>query len=165
MAPPASPKCDLCGALDENCEKDFDYAALDEERGEFRVIRLVHDEDEEPDGGRESPGIIRAELLTNSLYELGTARIPFAALSYCWGTEEPTLTIQLNGQPFRIRPTLYAFLRQSYGEPQILSWFIDAICINQHDLSERANQVRVMGDVYRSTPSRGLARRPQSGIC
>jgi len=30
-------------------------------------------------------------------------------------------------------------------------WWIDSICINQKDLSDRASQVRIMGEIYKSS--------------
>lgn len=76
----------------------------------------------------------------------------YVALSYMWGDGPPTKSITLNGQPFPIRPNLWDFLHQrrqdqeTDGDSQYL--WIDALCINQKNNSEKSRQVAMMGDIY-----------------
>lgn len=75
----------------------------------------------------------------------------FATLSYVWGTEPPTDTIIVNGLEVKVRPNLASALRVLAADHRFDAGFhiwVDAICINQHDLSEREQQVARMKDVY-----------------
>ena len=79
---------------------------------------------------------------------------PYRALSYEWG--EPTTdlhTIRLNGRTFKARANLWWCLRHMqrlYDDRHI---WIDALCIDQHNIQERNEQVRNMGEVYSSATS------------
>ena len=53
-----------------------------------------------------SKGSVKAELVTFSR----AAEVSYIALSYCWGAPTPLYQIQLNGQPFDVRPDLHDFL-------------------------------------------------------
>ena len=78
----------------------------------------------------------------------------YEALSYHWGDGEPTEEITLNTKgkdfpdPFMVRPNLASALKQlRYRDRHRYLW-IDAICINQDDNSERNVQVALMDGVY-----------------
>lgn len=88
---------------------------------------------------------IRASLCVSSLLK----EPKYEALSYTWGTAQPEEKIELNGEPFPVRENLFAALRRlrDIQNPRIL--WVDAICINQDSLSERRNQVLLMGHIYR----------------
>jgi len=73
----------------------------------------------------------------------------YEALSYVWGSPEPTSSIILNGQPFTIRANLSAALNVLRHTDRERSLWIDAICINQLDIPERNAQVSIMYAVYR----------------
>lgn len=71
--------------------------------------------------------------------------------------------ILLNGQIFRVRSNLYAFLRHAAKHKHFSEtpFWIDAISINQLDIGEEKGQVRHMGAIY-SKASRVIARLGQS---
>lgn len=75
----------------------------------------------------------------------------FAALSYVWGEGEDSESISLNGTQLPITKNLEIVLRalatngEFAGDYKI---WIDAICINQSDETERASQVRKMREIY-----------------
>lgn len=71
----------------------------------------------------------------------------YNALSYMWGHEKRTKSISINGRAFLVRPNLWAFLNRLRSDTPSPIW-IDAICVNQADLMERASQVRLMGRIY-----------------
>jgi hypothetical protein len=72
----------------------------------------------------------------------------FEALSYVWGNPEPAAVVFCNGQPKKVTPNLgRALLRLRYDDRERLVW-IDAICVNQDDLLERSEQVKLMRDIY-----------------
>jgi hypothetical protein len=77
----------------------------------------------------------------------------YAALSYVWGDEHHTCTIILNGQQTEVTSNLAEALRAFCKEAEFEGGFklwVDAICINQGDLDERARQVRRMREIYGS---------------
>jgi hypothetical protein len=77
----------------------------------------------------------------------------FIALSYAWRPATPRHSITVNGVPLEITHNLYDALVQLRRCQRIRQGFklwIDAICINQDDLTERARQVTRMRDIYQS---------------
>ena len=94
----------------------------------------------------------------------------FEALSYTW---DPSL----RGYPFPtedgiVQITLslkIALQRLRLANKHRILW-ADGICINQDDLSEREEQVRLMGDIYRTARRTVVflgeeTRAPQGSIC
>lgn len=76
---------------------------------------------------------------------------PFAALSYAWGNDGATNQIQLEGKPFLVRDNLMAALHELVHcklQKNIKYFWIDAICINQEDNTERTHQVNMMKEIY-----------------
>lgn len=77
----------------------------------------------------------------------------YNALSYVWGDPFPTADIVLNGSVMAVTRNLESALRHLRDSPipeaRGLPVWVDAICINQDDLKERNEQVRIMRDVYR----------------
>lgn len=77
----------------------------------------------------------------------------YIAMSYEWGPPEPTVEIQVNFKPVRVRKNLEAALRRfrkmEYFRQGGKIW-IDALCINQDDLAEQQSQVQMMADIYRT---------------
>lgn len=71
----------------------------------------------------------------------------YDALSYTWGTKDLTRTIKLNSRFFRVSENLYSALC-SLRKKRIRVIWIDAICINQNNTTERNGQVSVMDFIY-----------------
>lgn len=75
----------------------------------------------------------------------------YVALSYAWGPEEPTETIIVNDQPVEARSNLVAALEQfrtmDYFKEGGKIW-IDALCIDQNNDSEKEVQIGMMGLIY-----------------
>ncbi len=85
-------------------------------------------------------------------------RLPFEALSYVWGPQEPLYDLICNDvktRVLRIGPNLHnallhlRFLPSMNIHPRLL--WVDRICINQSDAEERASQVLLMGSIYRGS--------------
>ena len=73
---------------------------------------------------------------------------PYEALSYCWGGIRDKRTIRCNGAHFNVSANLRsALLNLRFDNRSRLLW-IDAICINQEDLDEKARQVSIMSHIY-----------------
>jgi len=77
----------------------------------------------------------------------------YAALSYTWGMQDGSVNIKLNDQWFPVTPNLLDALQQlcldqgKNGKSKRKLW-IDAICINQSDNSEKSQQVMQMKDIF-----------------
>ncbi|KAI0886699.1 HET-domain-containing protein [Annulohypoxylon maeteangense] len=112
------------------------YQPLDVSRFEARLLRLLNI----PSNPLEPPSF---ETITCSLI-----RPPeYFALSYCWGDDAQKSTLEVNGEPIHVTKNLAAALRYSGFHPGALIW-ADAVCINQHDVNEKAHQIRLMGLIY-----------------
>jgi hypothetical protein len=78
---------------------------------------------------------------------------PYTALSYAWGPPAPTSSILIDGVSYAIRENLYHALlviRDKITGSRF-DWkylWIDAICINQENVSERNHQVGLMSRIY-----------------
>ncbi|KIW98783.1 uncharacterized protein Z519_00446 [Cladophialophora bantiana CBS 173.52] len=74
--------------------------------------------------------------------------VQYDAISYAWGDDERTQTIQLSGKPFMVSKIVEdILLRLRVPDRDRLLW-IDAICINQGNLAEKDHQVDRMRDVF-----------------
>jgi hypothetical protein len=103
----------------------------------IRLVTLLKDHDASP---------IRCELRRSTLAD---ARESYSAVSYCWGGQAQPCEISLGGASFKVTRNLFEILlelRTSSLEDQVL--WIDALCINQLDVSERNSQVKQMHMVY-----------------
>ena len=84
----------------------------------------------------------------------------YTALSYVWGQPDPgKFLVLVNGTTLSITSNLNDAMTaiSKLDKPQYSTWWwIDAICINQDDLEERASQVKLMRELY-SRASRTLA--------
>lgn len=114
----------------------FSYQPVDSTVGEIRLLILhpaaKHDAD------------IQCNLETVNL----SARPQYDALSYTWGYAGYADHIHLNAQAFPVRENAAQALRRLRLPKKIRRIWIDAICINQDDLAERAEQVTLMGRIY-----------------
>lgn len=138
---------------------NFEYAPL--APGEIRVLELqpgYHWED--------IAGQLRHVLLENFR--------DYEAVSYTWGTESSTAQIFIDRKRMRVTLDLEAALKQFRGlpaerpseselqdsedlggeqvrnipPPSLRRLWVDAICINQEDMSERSRQINLMGRIY-----------------
>lgn len=81
-------------------------------------------------------------------------RAPFCAVSYAWSAEGDPKTIDIDGRAFPVSETVWTFLMTLPllvdVESNAIGLFIDAICINQNDPTEKGHQVRLMRSIYQS---------------
>lgn len=118
------------------------YQALDRAKPEIRLIKLHQ-------GSRDQG--LRCTLETVSLDD----QPAFHALSYAWGSDTEKCRIDINGHEVPVSSTLATVLQNLRShhhdsfELHSLPLWVDAICINQADPAERAQQVRLMGRIYR----------------
>lgn len=119
---------------------------LDAEKREIRLLTLLPPRryDTRPEG----------KLKTVSL----TDDLEFIALSYVWGDPGVTDEVIIDGVVVNVTLNLAAALwyfkeydmLRGIPDGRPLHIWIDAVCINQHDLDERAQQVAFMKDIYSS---------------
>ena len=81
---------------------------------------------------------------TNPKYEA-----PYDCLSYAWGTKHETHVLWLDGHKIAIGENLDLALRALRYEDKPHGIWVDFVCINQNDLKEREEQVKIMFDIYR----------------
>ncbi|KAJ4303231.1 hypothetical protein N0V90_002124 [Kalmusia sp. IMI 367209] len=88
----------------------------------------------------------------------------YIALSYVWGDPQKSREIYVNGQRFPVGENLYLALRKLQKSFEVrerkLKIWIDAICINQNDHVERAQEVKKMEMIY----SEAIAVRGWVGV-
>jgi hypothetical protein len=108
-----------------------------EEQQTIRIIRLH--------SGRSGP-------LICDLFEARLADKPqFEALSYVWGEKDPNCHIICHGRQLPITPNCEAaLLKLRFRKKKVRLLWVDAICIDQTNIEERNQQVKLMGDIYSS---------------
>ena len=103
----------------------------------FRLIKLL---------GRTQSGLVSCTL---EQYEIKQAPA-YRALSYYWGSPDPTDAISLGPQRMlKIHKNLWHFLDQMVFDEYLGYYWTDALCIDQKNLEERNHQVGYMGEIYR----------------
>ena len=120
-----------------NEQPNYRYVSLTDNEGSFRLLELY-------------PSDFIDDPLRCRLHDavVGDGQ-RFEALSYRWGDSSVSKTIKLDGRNFIIQQNLWLFLRQLRRTGHSLIW-VDAICIDQNNLQERARQVQFMGRIYAS---------------
>ena len=75
----------------------------------------------------------------------------YDALSYVWGPETPSTSIEVNGGTSVIRENLFRFLARLRSPHKSLDLWADAICIDQNSTEEKNHQVQQMRKIYRGS--------------
>lgn len=116
-------------------DQPFNYGGILPPRT-IRLIRLLLGEDAEP---------LHFSLIEKPLdVEPG-----YLALSYVWGDPSETRIVYCDNREFKVTTNLYCALRQIRKNGINNFLWIDAICINQMNQEEKANQVRLMREIYK----------------
>jgi hypothetical protein len=72
----------------------------------------------------------------------------YEAVSYCWGDTNDQRKINCDAFVLEVTRNLHSFLSHNRHLDKTRAIWVDAICINQADVSERSAQVRLMGSIY-----------------
>ncbi|KAF4452316.1 hypothetical protein F53441_4834 [Fusarium austroafricanum] len=104
----------------------------------FRLLELL------PSENRTDPLVGR--LIDSDI----TFQPDYEALSYVWGDIIPVRYINLGDQDISITPNLHSALIHLRSPDTIRTLWVDALCINQFVHGERNQQVRIMGDIFKS---------------
>lgn len=102
---------------------------------EFRLLHL------RPSAER---GKITCDLRTYPLSDCPS----YIALSYSWGASQKYRDVELNDVRFPVGKNLWWFLLHMRLQDRHGFYWIDAICINQSDVTEQNHQVQMMGSIY-----------------
>lgn len=113
---------------------------LDTERQEIRLLELV-------------PGNFEDALICNLKVTSLQESSHYEALSYVWGDPKETEEITICNQLYRARKTLARALRHLRKQDETRILWVDAVCIDQENLEERNQQVKLMGQIYRQASS------------
>ncbi|KAM0281197.1 hypothetical protein ACHAQH_003627 [Verticillium albo-atrum] len=73
---------------------------------------------------------------------------PFKALSYTWGTDKPIAPILVDDKIIHVRYNLFQALHSLCLPDKTRRLWVDAMCINQSDITERKEQVMQMTEIY-----------------
>ena len=130
------------------------YKPLNKE--EIRLLKLYPS-----DGRQRLCGSLTHIPLTNPIYHAATAdkeaylehAYPYEAISYTWGQDTRTPCSLTIDDQYTIGVTThlqYVLQKIVQSDATVFVW-IDAICINQadRDSEEKAQQIRLMPDIYR----------------
>lgn len=94
------------------------------------------------------PGGKRSDIFCNLKLINLDEQTEYMALSYTWGDGSLTAAIYCNNHSISVTQNLFAALHQFRDTKDSVSFWVDQLCINQADLEERSQQVRVMGEIY-----------------
>lgn len=115
---------------------------------EIRLIRIEDNDSQRP--GSDDRNTICCSLQHASLQESPR----YTALSYTWGDPSVKAAITLDGQRIQVTRNLELALRnllleqhRTGGGDSKLFW-VDAVCIDQHNEAERSHQVSQMGKIF-----------------
>lgn len=138
---------------DLHLERGTTYHRLSRSRQEIRLCSIKN-------GGTDDP--LACTLTARSLL----SRPIYKCLSYVWGPPQVRHKILLNGQVRKINTNLYLALKQLRCILRGAPIWIDALCINQEDLDEKGEQVKMMGIIYAEAAEVlvWLGSRPQDGF-
>lgn len=101
----------------------------------IRLLKLKPGQDDQP---------IQCDMIVRSL----DSKPVYTALSYTWGDQTIKYEISCDGQPLYIGENLYSALWQIRQDNRADSLWVDAICINQKNTTEKTAQVRTMRQIY-----------------
>ncbi|EPE36533.1 hypothetical protein GLAREA_08696 [Glarea lozoyensis ATCC 20868] len=116
----------------------FQYQPLDTSRREIRLL-ILHPYKNTLNLNGYSCTLIAVSLDEDPVYE---------ALSYVWGSTVNKKEIFIDGQHFFITSNLAEALDHLYDREKPRRLWVDAVCINQEDVSERSQQVQCMTEIF-----------------
>lgn len=126
---------------------NFEYPALNTDEHSIRLLRIRA---LKPCEALDT--LVNCEIVHDVSLKDFTGR--FTTISYCAGDPSNTETITVNGIQFQAFANLAHALRQAryywkenQEDRELLLW-VDQVCINQADSTERSYQVSIMGEIY-----------------
>lgn len=118
----------------------YKYSPL--EKNHIRLVKILPS----------TPGSSVNCTIHHASLDVGQGKPPrYIALSYVWGDTANAPNIQLNGCSFRVTQNLYGVLSVlGHGDAELRRhyFWIDAVCIDQKNATEKAKQVGRMSEIY-----------------
>ncbi|KAJ8131079.1 hypothetical protein O1611_g2543 [Lasiodiplodia mahajangana] len=114
---------------------DFEFLPIDSSIGQIRLLKVTPGKDGEP---------IRCT------YEIASVdgNVPYETLSYVWGRGDRNKPIMVEGTNAELTSNLFAALNRIRHEALTRYLWVDALCINQEDSTEKMAQVNMMHKIY-----------------
>lgn len=125
--------------LQANPISEFQHESLSDPK---TFIRLLELDDVE---GEDTTIELRCNISTWHVDHIPS----YHAISYVWGSPEFITTINVNGRSLKINRNADYALRQAKWFGVRYIW-MDSICIDQHNIEEKGDQVKMMGHIYRN---------------
>jgi hypothetical protein len=123
-----------------NLDDIYSAQPLDIGRRQIRLLHIC-----EPVYSNVEDRIIECSLSTVSLDD----NITYDAVSYAWGRSDTNEAIFVNGTLLKVRTNLYEALLTLRKSHIVAPWlWVDALCINQADETERSHQVTLIKDIF-----------------
>lgn len=118
----------------------FIYSNLLDGPNMTRMVQLL------PHTNKNAP--IECNLINYDLSEGGGRAHVYVALSYCWESNVRSETVTMNGDSFLVTKSLHTALLYLRDRQLGRVLWVDAICINQDDTSEKSRQIPLMRSIY-----------------
>ncbi|KAK0389291.1 hypothetical protein NLU13_2866 [Sarocladium strictum] len=123
------------------------YRPLSRDRNEIRILqidRILGDQE-----AAKTPGVKSRLQCSMHLEPLGSGHSPFFAVSYCWGKDQSSgRSITIDGHDIDTVPNSAVMALESLVRKPGERVWIDAICIDQGNNSEKSWQVGMMKEIY-----------------
>lgn len=113
------------------------YRPLDAKEAQFRVLLVSPGRDED---------LLRVRLQRAQFCP--PDHPDYVTISYCWGDANNSAWIQLDGRPIKVLASAVAALKRIRLPRNERTVWIDALCMNQEDWDERAQQIAIMDCIY-----------------
>jgi hypothetical protein len=152
---------------------EYKYTNIDYDN-DIRILKILRGRGKEPLTCMLFPSAVPSRFSASKRsnfksfpYKSHLEPFPYKALSYMWGTDDPTYPVQMfwnhTGIPaganiyqlatfkskvFYVRKNLDEALRQFRHPNRDVDIWVDALCINQDDNIEKKSQVSRMGEIY-----------------
>ncbi|KAK3307660.1 heterokaryon incompatibility protein-domain-containing protein [Chaetomium strumarium] len=119
---------------------NFSYQPLAHGQEQIRILQLLPSVDKHAE--------VSATFQVESVTQPQHPPPDFEALSYMWGDQTDRVIISLDGHAFSLSRRLRGTLQDLREATRPRRLWIDAICINQADVEERNQQVKLMRMIY-----------------
>jgi hypothetical protein len=121
----------------------YEYKPLDPSRREFRLLHILPENDPTPERAS-SAAPVRCTVTHASLDNAPD----YNALSYTWGDASIKVPILVDGIELRATLNLEVGLRHLRRKDEIVTLWVDSLCINQTNIPEKNVQLKQMRDIY-----------------
>ncbi len=129
----------------------FEYRSLTPHQKRIRLITVLpetHHSSFNQHHGDQDP-FKSSNLVSCTLSHVSLDNAPaYTALSYNWGDATRRHAILVNGAPVMVTTNLEAAMRHLRQRDELLTLWIDALCIDQSDEVEKSEQLAQMRQIY-----------------